>query len=142
VRPLVLAHDLGVSLPTVLFIVTLSFPMVPMASMCLFSYCVGRFPHVLTRVCTMCMYISRAAWGLTPQAICLTFILSILACCLCAVFYLSVTTFPLFRPVSDCFPGFRSYSLFRRPRHLPCHSHASSRHHLPTWLFFILILDY
>ena len=64
-RPLVLAHDLGVSLPTVLVIVTLSFPMVPMASMCFLSYCVGHFPHVLTRVCTMCLYISRAAWGLT-----------------------------------------------------------------------------
>ena len=71
-------------------IVTLSFSMVPMASMCFLSYCVGRFPHALTRVCTMCLYKSHSAWGLIPQAICLAFIQSILAC-LCAAFYLSAS---------------------------------------------------
>ena len=38
------------------------------------SCCMGHFPHVLTHVCIMCLYISRAASGLIPQAICLTFI--------------------------------------------------------------------
>ena len=96
-QPLVLAHDLGVSIPTVPTIVTLSFPLVSMAAMCLFPYCVGHLPHVLTCVCTMCLYISHAAWGLIPQAICLTFIQTILALSWNAHFYLLFTIFCILR---------------------------------------------
>ena len=38
-------------------------------------------------------------------------------------------------------PEPRSYSPSCQPRHLPFHCHTSLRHHLPTWLFFILISD-
>jgi hypothetical protein len=52
-----------------------------------------------------------------------------------------VTTFPPFPLPCAYLPMPRSYSLFRQPRHLPFHCHTSLHHHLPTWLFFILISD-
>jgi hypothetical protein len=44
--------------------------------------------------------------------------------------------------LSTVFSKPRSHSLFCQPRHLPLHYHTSSHHHLPTWLFFILISDF
>ena len=51
---------------------------------------------------------------------------------------ITVTTFPPFPlfivPITDCLS-------FRQPCHLSFHCRTSLHHHLPTWLFFILISD-
>ena len=52
-----------------------------------------------------------------------------------------VTTFPPFSFPYAYLLGPRSYSPFHQPRHLPFHYHTSLRHHLPMWLFLILISD-
>ena len=56
---------------------------------------------------------------------------------------LPVTTFPPF-PLPHAYYGLSSFVsfifLFRQPRHLPFHYHASPPRHLPTWLFFIILI--
>ena len=53
----------------------------------------------------------------------------------------SVTTFPPSAFPYAYLPEPHSYLPPCQPRHLPLHCHTSLHHHLPTWLFFILISD-
>ena len=57
-----------------------------------------------------------------------------------------VMTLPPFpfstRLLRTVFSKLHSHSPFHRPRHLPFHYHTSLHRQLPTWSFFILILDF